>query len=390
MMKRLPVPTGFVLLTALLFAVSLHAESHRATRLGNPATRFAPPISTPDDLRSRFSDKKLKADFASVLRQWGWRGNLRDLHHAAATAEIEDIRIPVGTTMPFMSSRENGRAICLRNVLWAGKEPAPALAFNFSSNGRRYRCITPKACSNFFVEDIGPEPRSGLTISCTAPDEVLANRPAQLCLVVRNTGNIPEPAATVSLPIPAGATVTQTTDAGALVNGAVRWQIPALPAGGAKQICAYFVRPDPGIFSFDVTASSPTAPPVQTVCETKVTGLPAILIDAVDLEDPVEVGKQVIYEIKVTNQGSAPGTRVKLVCTLPASQEFVSGSGPTEVTAEGRTVRTVPLPVLESKGVATWRVVVKVIGAEDARFLVDLSSDQFEIPIHEQESTHQY
>ena len=62
--------------------------------------------------------------------------------------------------MPFMSSREAGKAICLRNVTWAGKEPIHAYAFTFASNGRLYRCITPKPCSNFFVVDLGPEPKS--------------------------------------------------------------------------------------------------------------------------------------------------------------------------------------------------------------------------------------
>ena len=106
-------------------------------------------IFTTEDLRSRFRDLKLKADMASVLRQWGWKGNVEDLYRAAVSAPLTDMEIPVGTTMPFMSSRENGKAICLRNVLWAGEEPAPAYAFDFTSKGRRYRCITPKACSNF-------------------------------------------------------------------------------------------------------------------------------------------------------------------------------------------------------------------------------------------------
>ena len=109
-----------------------------------------------------------------------------------------------------------------------------------------------------------------------------------------------------------------------------------------------------------------------------------------DLEDPVEVGKEVTYDIKVTNQGTAPGTNVRLVCRLPTSQEFVSGSGATSVQAQGRTVTTEPLPILDPKAAAIWRVVVKALQADDARFKVELTSDQFESPIHEEESTNQY
>ena len=63
--------------------------------------------------------------------------------------------------MPFMSSREDGKAICLRNILWAGTEPISACAFDFSSNGRRYRCVMPKPCSNFFVGRPRPDPEIG-------------------------------------------------------------------------------------------------------------------------------------------------------------------------------------------------------------------------------------
>jgi hypothetical protein len=150
-MKRFPFLPGLAVAFLLFCCASSFSESHRATHLGNPATRFAPLLSTPDDLRALFRNEKLKPDFASVLDQWGWQGNIDDMFAAAATAEIADIKIAVGTTMPFMSSREKGKPICLRNVLWAGKSPAPAYAFNFSSKGQRYRCVTPKACSNFFV-----------------------------------------------------------------------------------------------------------------------------------------------------------------------------------------------------------------------------------------------
>ncbi len=379
-----------LLTSALSFCLGAHAESHRATRLGNPATRFAAPLSTPEDLRSRFRDENLKPDFESVLRQWGWEGDVADLYKAAEGAEIADITIAVGTTMPFMSSREGGRAICLRNVLWAGSEPAPAYAFAFSSKGRRYRCVTPKACSNFFVEDLGPEPRAGLSLECSAPAEVLTGRAAEVCLVVRNTGNATEPKAVVMLPVPEGATVTRASEGCRLAEGRMIWELPEIGPGKAFRLCAFFTRPDPGVLVFKSSASSVTVPAVTSVCETRVKGLPAILIDAVDLDDPIAVGKEVTYDIKVTNQGTAPGTHVKLVCTLPASQEYVSGSGPTSVSAQGRTVTTEPLAVLDAKGVVTWRVVVKALSAEDARFVVDLSSDQFEVPIHEEESTLQY
>ena len=101
-------------------AVSAEAQQHKATRLGNPATRFAKPLKKADDLRVMLRSEKTKADVAAILNEAGWKGNLEDLDRAAATAEISEIQIPTGTRIPFMSSRKNKKPHALVDVLWAG------------------------------------------------------------------------------------------------------------------------------------------------------------------------------------------------------------------------------------------------------------------------------
>ena len=367
-----------------------HAESHRATHLGNPATRFAPPLRTPDDLRARFRDENLKPDFVEVLRQWGWQGNVADLFAAAATAEIVDSPIAVGDALPFMSTRKDGKPVCLRNVTWAGKEPAPAYAFNFISNGRRYRCLTPKACSNFLVIDLGAEPKPALVLACSAPKQLLPGRPVKVCLTVINSGNNPEPKVTLTLPVPVGATANNLTDNGTVVNGVATWEVANLAPMKGKEVCLTFDVAAPGEISFRPAAHGTIAPAAQSDCETKVIGVPGILLEVVDLADPIEVDKEVTYVIKVTNQGSAPGTNIRIACTLPESEEFVSGKGATAVNAAGGALTMGTLPELAPKAVASWEVVVKANQAADARFKAELSSDQFEKPIIESESTQLY
>lgn len=492
---KFTVPMRLLLtLACLLWVVPVRAE-HRATRLGNPAFRFAPPLTRPDDLRDRFRSEKLRPDIAEILRQWGWNGDLADLHAAAQRADIADIRLPYGTRMPFMSSRENGKPVCLKDVVWVGKEPVEAYAFYFSSKGRRYRCVTPKPCSNFFLEDLGPDKpelllvksappeagtcapfelkliyrnvgavpatqvklvdtlpdgmktaagdstvnldlgtlapgqgkevklpvmatRSGtftnvarlscaegiaveaaavtivhsatLALDCSAPAQVFAGRPLNVCLTVRNTGDGVENRAVARLPLPPGATLVSATEGGALVDGAVVWEVASLAGGVTRELCARLSRRELGAVDFAPTVQGSCGPLVSSACATKVAGIAAILLEVVDLEDPVQVGKEVTYEIKVTNQGSATGTNVRMICTLPASQEFVSGAGITAVKAEGRRITMEPLASLEAKGVASWKLVVKAAAEDDARFEVELASDQFEQVIRENESTQQY
>ena len=383
--------TSITLLLALaLTGLCCHpasAEEHHATRLGAPATRFAPPLQTPEDLRSRFRDEKLRPDFASVLNQWGWKGDVEDLHRAALSNEITEVQIPVGAIMPFMSSREGGKAICLRNVHWEGKEPIQAYAFNFTSKGRRYRCVTPKPCSNFFVEDPGTP---ALTLACDAPAQVLTGRPVKVCVTLCNTGDAPEPQAVLTLPIPDGASDLSPSNGPVAGPGFLRWTLPPLAPGASNQLCETFTMRQPGTLSFEPSARGDHSEAAQSSCLTRIAGIPAILLEVVDLEDPIEVGKEVTYELKVTNQGTATGTNIRLVCILPASQEFVSGTGTTPVSAQAGRITLEPLPALASKAVASWRVLVKALKEDDARFKVELRSDQFEKPINEDESTQQY
>jgi uncharacterized repeat protein (TIGR01451 family) len=374
----------------LLFCAPVQAQQHRATRLGNPATRFAPPLYTPDDLRSRFRDPKLRPDFASVLAQWGWAGNLEDLFRAAETAEVVEWPIPVGERMPFMSSREGGRAICLKDVLWAGKEPAPAYAFNFMSAGRRYRCVTPKACSNFFLYDLGPEPKPALALVCNAPAREFTGRPFKVCFTVRNAGDSSEPKATITLPIPAGATFNSATEGGTATADRVTWEVSDLAPNSSRQVCVTLTTSTPGRVAFKPTANGAMAGPAHCECQTQIIGVHALGVEVVDLTDPIEVGKVVTYVISITNQGDQVGTGIRVVCTVPESQEFVFGNGTTPVQAQGRAITMHVVPSLEGKATATWRVLTKALRPDDARFRVEYSSDQFEKPILEEEATRLY
>lgn len=126
---------------------------------------------------------------------------------------------------------------------------------------------------------------------------------------------------------------------------------------------------------------------MESRCESRVAGIAAILLEVVDLEDPVELGNPVTYEIKVLNQGNGPLTRVRLAASIPEGQEFVSGSGASTVTAEGGTITTEAVAELAPKAEAVWRMVLKTTKAGDVRFKVDLTADQFPRPVEEYEAT---
>lgn len=373
--------------TAFTLAVPAFAEEHFATHLGNPATRFAPTIRSAADVRARFADTKLRPDFAAVLQQWGWTGDTADLFDAGLHAELSEIEIPVGTVMPFMSSREHGRAICLRNVHWAGKEPVAAFAFNFNSKGRRYRCIVPRPCSNFYIEELGPEPKPGLAIDCAMPERVLAGRKFQACLTVRNTGDAAEPAAFVNFPLPADAELTALTSGGIITNNSILWRLPELAPAADKQLCAEFQTRRPAKLDFTATASSDRVALVATACQTVVAGISAILLEKSDDPDPVAVGDTTTYTVKVTNQGNGYDTNVRVVVNIAPELAPVSVS---EGSIDGQTVMLPVVTVLAPKQAVSWTIVAKGVSTGDGHTQFVLVSDTLKSPVNAEESTTVY
>ncbi len=226
-------------LTLGALAVTAEAQQHRATRLGNPATRFAKPIKKADDLRVLLRAEKMKADVAAVLAEVGWAGDVADLDRAAATAEISPVQIAPGTRLPFMASRKNRKPHALKDVLWAGKKPIDAFGFEFSSKCVRYRLVTPKVCSNFWVEDLGKD----------TADPACAPKPVQLPPVVSLSG---ASSACVTQPVeftvtvqnpPADGKVALSVNGhevatGTLSAGSYRTRLPGAPTPGRYEVKA--------------------------------------------------------------------------------------------------------------------------------------------------------
>jgi len=247
-------------------AVTAEAQQHKAIRLGNPATRFAKPMKNADDLRLFLRGDKTKADIAAVLGEVAWKGNLEDLDRAAATAEISSVQIPTGTRLPFMASRKNKKPHTLVDVLWAGPKPIDAFAFEFSSNCVRYRLVTPKACSNFWIEDLGKDtadpkcapPPPPPVVSMSGASEACVTQPVEYAISVKN----PPADNAVKLYVNGKEAVSDK-----LTNGAFRFTFPGAPTPGTYEVKAV----SGGVSSTTTVQVKPCLP----TCGITVSPLPA-------------------------------------------------------------------------------------------------------------------
>ncbi len=94
----------------------------------------------------------------------------------------------------------------------------------------------------------------------------------------------------------------------------------------------------------------------------------------VDGQDPVKVGEETYYELKIINEGTADDLKINLAGTLPDSLSFVSADGESEITADGQKLNFGTLDTLSPGESVSW--IIKVKGEQAGRgvFKVDLNS----------------
>lgn len=228
-----------------------------------------------------------------------------------------------------------------------------------------------------------------LTVAKSGPALRFLGRPATYEIRVSNEGNAPARDTVLVDNVPAGMQFVQASDGGRMSGSQVTWNLGTMAPGASKTVTVDFKATQIGSMQDTATARAYCAE-ASASATLKVEGIPGILLEVVDLSDPIEVGAQETYEITIINQGSSNGTNINVTCTLPAEEEYVSATGPTNVTAQGKTVTFAPLGTLAPKASVKYRVTVKGTGANDVRFKTTVTSDQAIEPIEETESTHIY
>jgi len=207
---------------------------------------------------------------------------------------------------------------------------------------------------------------------------------------IENVGDGVANTSTASASIPSGTTVVRASNGGRVVGSNVVWDFGSMNPGASKNFSMTVSASNTGAYSSTVTGNASCADSVSDRCTTVLKGIPAILLEVVDVTDPVEVGQDTTYVITVTNQGTAPDTSIQIVGTLPASETFVSASGATNGSNSGQVVTFAPSGPLAPGASISWSVTVRANAQDDARFGVEMTSARLKTPVIETEATNLY
>jgi uncharacterized repeat protein (TIGR01451 family) len=229
-----------------------------------------------------------------------------------------------------------------------------------------------------------------LEVAQSGREEVLLGHEVPYTITLSNKGDAVARDVMVEEDLPAGANLASASDAGKAEAGKVVWHLPDLKPGETKEVSMALSVGSTGMVEGNVRASAQCAETALASAKTDVKGIPAVLLEVVDVTDPVEVGKTTTYVITATNQGSATDVNLRIKAVLEDSMALVSADGATAGTASGETVQFAPLPTLAPGAQAVWKVTVKAVKPADARFFVEMSSDLRSRPVEETEATTLY
>lgn len=227
-----------------------------------------------------------------------------------------------------------------------------------------------------------------LAITCKAPEQRFIGRPFEVCFSVVNKGDVASAGTVLEVPVPAGLTFRSATAGGRVSGGKVVWDLGSVAGSAPKDVCVTFTGEAPGVFKFEGATRGACAKVVNTTCQVSLVGMSALLLEKADNPDPIAINETTTYTVKVTNQGTADDTNVKMVVEFP--EEITPVSASNGGTVQGKRVTFPAYPRLAPKQAFTYTIQAKGEKVGDARVRFIRTSDGIPAPTTAEESTRVY
>jgi uncharacterized repeat protein (TIGR01451 family) len=276
-------------------------------------------------------------------------------------------------------------------TLKAGETRELELVLTAEKAGKTVNVLSARADGNLQVQQqvefevIAP----GLTVGVDGPERRYLERPATYEVSVENPGTAPAHDVKIVTKLPKGLRFVRANNMGEYDANthAVYWSLAELPEGerGTVELVAMPIEAGPQTLDVETKAGQGLSD--QTQQQIMIDGLAAIMFEVKDLEDPIEVGGETGYEIRVVNQGTKAATNVQVAVNLPPGMQLVSAEGETQHTEQRGAIVFEPLAQLAAKADTVYRIRAQGTAAGDQRVTVQVNTDDLGQPIRREEST---
>jgi uncharacterized repeat protein (TIGR01451 family) len=231
-----------------------------------------------------------------------------------------------------------------------------------------------------------------LDLQMSGPALRYLGRKAIYILKVSNTGDAPATNVTVQDVVPEGFKVLASSHGGRYDSSLrqVSWFLGEVGPGQPREVQLEVQAVNPGEFKHRASATAARGLKVASELTTRVEGLSALMVEMVDLDDPIEVNGETAYEVRITNTGSKAESDIKLVATIPDKMEFKNAQSQVPYHPQGRTIVFDAIDKLAPRADAIIRINVKALEPGTAYFKIQVTSANILEPILKTEATRIY
>lgn len=279
-------------------------------------------------------------------------------------------------------------------TLRAGQSRRMELVLTAEQAGQIENVMTARADANLRVEAscqfevIAPL----LQVSVEGPQRRYLERPATYHVSVANPGSASAKDVQLVTHLPKGLQFVKANNMGEYnaTTHSIHWSLPELPANERGTVELVALPIEAGEQTLQITTKSRQGLEDRIEKSVLVEGLAAMMFEVIDVEDPIEIGGETTYEIRVVNQGSKAAVNLQVVAIMPPGIRPLSAQGETRHTIQGERVIFAPLAQLSPKADVTYRVHAQGLRAGDQRVRVQITTDDMQQPITKEESTRVY
>jgi uncharacterized repeat protein (TIGR01451 family) len=298
-------------------------------------------------------------------------------------------------TVPAGVSHEAGPALEFEiGTLAPGETRRLELLLTAEQAGRVKNIMTAKADAGLHVEAscefevIAPD----LHVTVEGPERRFLERPATYQVSIDNPGTAPAKDVQLVTHLPKGLQFVSANNLGEYdaAQHSVYWSLAELPANERGTVELVALPVEAGQHTLQVTTKARDGLTDETQKAVTVEGIAALNFSVVDRDDPIEVGGETSYEIRVVNQGSKAATNVQVTAIVPPGLRAVAGHGDTRHAVQGDRVAFAPILQLGPKAETTFQVQVQGVRDGDHRLKVQITTDEIREPITKEESTRVY
>ncbi|ADB15210.1 conserved repeat domain protein [Pirellula staleyi DSM 6068] len=238
------------------------------------------------------------------------------------------------------------------------------------------------------IEVLAPQ----LSVNVDGPKRRFLERQAKYNISVGNPGTAAARDVELVAYLPKGMKFVETDSRGQYdaQQHAVFWSLAELPASKAGTVQLTTMPIETGELKLRVEGRGAVNLQASSEQLVQVEAAAELLHTIADLSDPIEVGSETGYEVRVTNVGTKAATNVRILATLPPDMRATGGDGPTRATSDGQRVQFEPLARLNPQEEVVFRVTAQGLKAGDQLIRVQVSSDEWQTPVTREESTRVY